>query len=90
MKKSEKHLDIMECAWGGRGIRNKTLHLTIKAKNLTRWAEDTIIFGTKPVLIIWDSLVDLKEFMLLIPEVPIAYAVSKKLTRTESSLRQKQ
>ena len=35
-------------------------------------------------------MVDLKEFLLLMPDVPIAYAVSMKLTGTESVLRQRQ
>lgn len=30
------------------------------------------------------------DFMLLMADIPIAYAVSMKLTRTESSLRQSQ
>jgi hypothetical protein len=55
-----KHLDIMEGARSGNSLCNKTLHLKPKVKNLTRWAEDTIIFGAKRVLITCEHLVDLK------------------------------
>ena len=88
--KIAEHLGIIERAWRGRGICNKTLYLKPKAQNLTRWAEDTIIFGAKRVLITWGHLVDLKKLKFLMSDVPIPYAVSMKLTCTESSLPQRQ